>query len=71
MKRGSLFFIGLVSAIITVISLNYAFGRSAYYNDRYPYFNRYHRCYDERYNRRNDGRQQRNNQRIDSTTGNY
>ena len=42
MRRGSLFFIALLSAIITFISLNIPFGRPGYYYERYPYFHRYH-----------------------------
>ncbi|MBV9961843.1 MAG: hypothetical protein JO072_06305 [Parafilimonas sp.] len=38
MKKGGVFFIGLASAIATIISLNVAFGRSGYYYERYPYF---------------------------------
>ena len=46
MKRGNLFFIGLLSAIITFISLTYALGRPGFYYDRYHYYNRYYRCND-------------------------
>lgn len=70
MKRGSLFFIGLISAIVTVLSLNFAFGRSWRYYERYPYYSRYHNC-DERYDRRYDDRQERNHQRSDSSISNY
>ena len=68
MKRGGLFFIGLISAIATIVSLNVAFGRSGYYYDRYPYYNHYHHC-DERYDR-NDARS-KHDQHGDSTTTNY
>ena len=66
MKRGSLFFIGLLSAIITIISLNFAFGRSWHYN-HYPYYARHH-CYNERYDR---GYNEQQNLNRDSTRSNY
>lgn len=71
MKRGGLFFIGLLSAIITIISLNIAFGRSGYYYDRYSYYNHYnhHRCYDG-YDRDHYERQHQH-ERADSTNSNY
>ena len=69
MKRGGLFFIGLLSAIATIISLNIAFGRSAYYYDRYPYYNRFHHCYD-RHDHYNNERS-KNNERNDSANSNY
>jgi hypothetical protein len=70
-RRGGLFFIGLISAIATIISLNIAFGRSGYYYERYPYYNRYHHC-DERYDRNRDERsKQDHDRRSDSTNGNY
>ena len=65
--RRSLFFIGLISAIITVISLNVALGRPGYYAERYPYYNRYHNC-DDRYDKRNDDQRQRDHQQRDSTS---
>ena len=66
MKRGSLFFIGLISAIITIISLNYAFGSSLHYN-RYPYY-----CRHRYRNDRNDRWQEQNeNLKNDSTQNNY
>lgn len=68
--RRSLFFIGLISAIITVISLNVALGRSGYYYDRYPYYSRYHNC-DDKYNGRYDERNKGDHQRRDSTNSNY
>lgn len=54
MKRGSLFFIALLTAIITFTGLNYALGRPGYYYDRYNYHNHHH-C-DNRYDRRYDER---------------
>jgi hypothetical protein len=70
-RRGGLFFIGLVSAILTIISLNIAFGRQGYYFDRYPYYNRYHHC-DDRYDRNHDERsKQDRDRRSDSTNNNY
>ena len=72
MKRGGLFFIGLISAIATIISLNIAFGRSGFYNDRYPYYNHYHHC-NERCDRRYDDRSKHGNDEMkrDSSTSNY
>lgn len=74
MKRGSLFFIGLISAIATIVSLNFAFGRQGFYNDYYPYHHRYYHHY--YYDRHDDG--YRNRDRIDerkpqadSTNSNY
>ena len=52
MKRRRLFFIGLISAITTIISLNIAFGRSGYYNHSHSYYGRYYHCND-RYNNKN------------------
>jgi len=70
-RRGGLFFIGLISAITTIISLNIAFGRSGYYYDRNPYYSRYHHC-DEKYDRDHDERpEQDHNRRNDSTNNNY
>lgn len=66
MKRGSLFFIGLISAIITVIGLNFTFGSSWHYN-RYPYYWRYH-SHNERYDRWHE---QNQNLKNDSTHNNY
>ncbi|MEP6597200.1 MAG: hypothetical protein ABJA71_14705 [Ginsengibacter sp.] len=54
MKRGSLLLIGVASAIITIISLNFAFGRSWNYYD-----NRWHHC-NERYHKDADKNDQRN-----------
>jgi hypothetical protein len=71
MKRGGLFFIGLLSAIATIVSLNIAFGRSGYYYERYPYYNRYHHC-DERYDRNDDERlKQDHDRQSDSIKTNY
>jgi hypothetical protein len=73
MRRGSLFFIGVLSTIVTIISLNVAFGSPGYFNERYPFYNRYHHCnsrYDDRYHddkKYNDEKQQT----IDSTNSNY
>lgn len=67
MKRGNLFFIGLLSAVTTFISLTYALGRPGFYNNRYHYYNRYHHCYDNY-----DDRIYRNHQPYnDSTNSNY
>jgi hypothetical protein len=66
MKRGSLFFIGLLSAIITIVSLNFALGSSWHYN-RYSYYCRHHH-YNERYDRRSE---QDQNLNSDSTNNNY
>ena len=63
MKRGGLFFIGLLSAIVTIVSLNIAFGRSGFYNERDAYFSRYHHCGDMY------DRDHKNNN--DSTSSNY
>ena len=71
MKRGSLFFIALISAIATIISLNMAFGRTGYYNERYSYYSRYHHC-DKRHNYDNDKKSKRENSlQTDSTNSNY
>jgi hypothetical protein len=71
MKRGGLFFIGLISAIATIISLNIAFGRSGFYYDRYPYYGRYHHC-NERYDRNYDERSKQDHRlQRDSSTSNY
>ena len=67
MKRGGLFFIGLVSAIATIISLNVAFGRSGYHYDRYPCYNRFHHC-NGRYERDNERPKPDHDKRSDSTT---
>lgn len=71
MRRGNLFFIGLLSAIITIVSLNYALGRPGYFHDRYPFYHR-HRCYD-RYDDRYDDRYRndQHQQQKDSTNSNY
>jgi hypothetical protein len=66
MKRGRLFFIGLLSAIITIISLNFALGRSWHYN-RYPYYSHHH-CYNERYDRMHEKKENLNS---DSARSNY
>ena len=70
MKRGSLFFIGLVSAIATIISLNVAFGRPGYYYERYPYYNHFHHC-DGRYDRYNERLKHDHDLRSDSTISNH
>jgi hypothetical protein len=70
MKRGGLFFIGLISAIATIISLNVAFGRSGYYNERYPYYSRFHHC-DGRYDRYDERSKHDHDLRSDSTISNY
>lgn len=72
MRRGSLFFIGLLSAIVTITSLNIAFGRSGYYHDRYNHYGRFHDCdsrYDERYY--NNKRERDKEQKTDSLNNNY
>ncbi len=51
MKRGSLILIGLLSTIIIIVSLNYAFGRLWFYSNRYPFHRYYHNCNDQN----NDG----------------
>lgn len=69
MKRGGLFLIGLLSAVITVISLNAAFGRSYNY---YNHYNSYHHChnfYDNRYHNKNHTQQKQ--MQPDSSTVNY
>ena len=70
MRRGNLLLIGVTSAVVTVISLNLAFGRSWNYNDRYyGYHGRY--CH-ERYH--GDDRQkdkQRDSPTADSSNGKY
>jgi hypothetical protein len=72
MKRGGLFFIGLISAIATIISLNIAFGRSAFY-DHYKYYDRYHHCYHKYDDRFRDDKNSNDDRRkgIDSTKSNY
>jgi hypothetical protein len=67
--RGGLFFIGLLSAIITIISLNVAFGRSWNYN-HYGYGHRYNHC-DDRYNKNHNQTQHDKNVQADSSTRNY
>lgn len=51
MKRGGIFFIGLISAIATVVTLNATVG-SRFGNYGYEKWNRYHHCNDGRYNDR-------------------
>ena len=69
MKRGGLFFIGLISAIATIISLNIAFGRPGYYS-HYPYYNRFHHC-DERHDRNYDERSKKDHGYKSDSTSNY
>jgi hypothetical protein len=71
MKRGGLFFIGLLSAIATIVSLNIAFGRSGYYYERYPYYNRYHHCNDRYYRNHDERSKQYHDRQSDSTKTNY
>ncbi|MEP6684522.1 MAG: hypothetical protein ABJA35_14730 [Parafilimonas sp.] len=74
MRRGNLFFIGVISTVVTIISLNVAFGKSGYYNEHYPFYNRYHNNCNSRYNERyRDGKKYNDEkqQRIDSTNSNY
>lgn len=62
MRRGNLFFIGLLSAIVTIISLNLAFGNSrhGFYRDHYGCYDRYdHRYHDSEHHK------------ADSTRSNY
>lgn len=69
MKRGSLFFIGLLSAIITVVSLNFALGNRF---GRYPYYRGYYRCYDrydDRY--RDKDKYYNDDKKADSLNSNY
>ena len=69
MKRRGLFFIGLISAIITTISLNIAFGRPDYYEHRS--YHRIHSCDRNQYHR-DDERSKRDHQQYkDSTISNY
>lgn len=71
MKRGSLFFITLISAIATFAGLNYALGRPGYYYDRYHFYYHHH-CFDERYNRYYDGQYEHNRKQLnDSLHSNY
>jgi len=63
MRRGSLLFIGVLSAFITIISLHFALGRSWNYHGR-----SYH-CYHHRYNDSNRLHEQKQNR--DSATANY
>ena len=68
MRRGNLFFVALISATITFISLNMVFGRPGYYYERYPHYNRYHHYYDRQY----DKDYQRNHEsKNDSVNSNY
>ena len=73
MKRGVLFFIGLISAIAMIISLNIAFGRSGYYNQQYSFYNRYHHCYNRYNDRYRDDRNHHDEreQKVDSLNSNY
>jgi hypothetical protein len=69
MKRGGLFFIGLISAIITIVSLNIAFGRRGY--DEHRSYHRMHSC-DRKQDYHNDERSKKDqHQYNDSTTSNY
>jgi len=69
MKRRGLFFIGLTSAIITIVSLNIAFGRPGY--DERRSYHRMHSC-DRRQDQRDDERSKRDQQQYnDSTKNNY
>ena len=69
MKRGSLFFIGLISAIVTIIGLNFAFGNNynhhAFYRDHYGCSDRY----DHRY--RDKDHYEKRQQKADSLNRNY
>ena len=66
MRRGRLFIIGLISAIVTIVSLNIAFGRPPFY-DRYRHCDyRYDRHYRDDKNYQNEGRRQ-----TDSLNSNY
>ncbi len=73
MKRGSLFFIAFISAIITIISLNVVLGRSGFYNERYSFYNRYHHCYNNYDQRYRDDKNHHNQQQQnpDSLNRNY
>lgn len=70
MNRGSLLLIGVLSAIITIISLNVAFDRSLNYKG-YGFSHHYYRCDNNNY--RNDNHKNRNdkNAAADSSTRNY
>lgn len=71
MRRGSLFFIGLISAIVTIVSLNFAFGRPGYYYDRSSYYGRYHHC-DNRYNdEQHNNRNQRDERSKTDSLNNF
>ena len=66
MRRGGLFFIGLISAIVTIVSLNMTLGRS-------PFYDRYHHCnygYDRHY-RTNKSYQNEKHRQTDSLNSNY
>jgi len=73
MKRKSLFAIGLISAIATIIILNFAFGGPWNYYNRYPYFRAYHRCYNYRDENNYQQRRQQQKQSLqnDSSTVQY
>ena len=64
MRRSSLLLIGVLSVIITITSLHFAFGRS------WNYYGRGYNCYDHRYNDR-DRLQKQRQRHADSSTANY
>ena len=71
MKRGRLFFIGLLSAIITIISLNLALG-SRWNGYRNYYHNGYHHCYNKNDDHNYDKEDHRQPQsKADSSNSNY
>lgn len=76
MRRGGFFIIAVASAVITIISLNAAFGRPGYFNERYGRYGWHHRCYGDDYYRNRDKHDKRKNpaqqdMQRDSATRNY
>lgn len=73
MRRGRLFFIGLLSAIVTIVSLSIAFGRPGYYYEGHSFYNRYHRCNyrDDRHYGDDKDHQNEKRQQSDSLNSNY
>jgi hypothetical protein len=72
MRRGRLFFIGLLSAIVTIVSLNIALGRPGYYYKGHSFYNRYHHCYGyDRHYRDDKNYQNEKRRQADSSNSNY
>ncbi len=70
MRRGGLFFIGFISAVITIISLNMAFGRPDYYHNRFARYESFHHCDDHYYDHRNnDDKNPKNENRQNRDSG--